>query len=305
MAGTIVLVHGRHLKPPRNELRKHWVEALRFGIQRDHPEKLEAFDKAAIEFVYFGDISNAFLKKVVGLPSPNDITDRKATLAALKQYRRNQFNKAQYKKLPGYNPWMESLADLFAGPAHFFGLSQPVIELVAPDVAHYWQSNRFGSDVRAVLTKSLIKVMRRPGDICLIAHSLGTMMSYDVLWKFSHYSEYRNEIWNRPVKLWITLGCPLGDETVKQNLKGADLSPLDRYPHNIQNWLNIAAQDDYVSHDQKISNDFRQMKQLGFVDSIRDRRIYNLAVRFGESNPHHSIGFLIHPAVANAVAGWL
>ena len=63
-------------------------------------------------------------------------------------------------------------------------------------------------------------------------------------------------------------------------------------------------EDDFVSHDQEIANDYKDMVPE-LVPSIKDERIYNLAVRHGKSNPHHGAGYLIHPIVADAVADWL
>jgi len=305
MSKTILLVHGRHYKPPKRELQKLWREALRFGIERDHPEKLQRFKDARIELVYYGDISNAFLSDVLDEPIPDDVVDRNRTLNALKEFKGSQFNKTNYKQLPGYNPWKEGLADTFAGTLNWFGLSKLLIERIAPDMVEYWCSYQFGSEVRAVFTEAIIKAMKREGDICVIGHSLGSMITYDVLWKLSHYSEYRNQSWNRKVDLWITAGAPLANETIKENLKGAFHPEADRYPKNVVHWLNIVAEDDFIAHDQKVADDFKLMKKLGFVESIRDKRIYNLAVRGEKSNPHHGAGYLIHPAMAKAVAAWL
>lgn len=47
------------------------------------------------------------------------------------------------------------------------------------------------------------------------------------------------------------------------------------------------------------------MKKLGLVKSITDERIYNLAVREGQSNSHNEIGYILHPTVSAHVAGWL
>jgi len=47
------------------------------------------------------------------------------------------------------------------------------------------------------------------------------------------------------------------------------------------------------------------MKELCYVKSITDKRVYNLSVRNGKSNPHHGVGYLIHPTVVDAIAGWL
>jgi len=42
MPKTIRLIYGRHYKPPKADLRRIWLDALRFGIARDHPKKLKA-----------------------------------------------------------------------------------------------------------------------------------------------------------------------------------------------------------------------------------------------------------------------
>ena len=103
----------------------------------------------------------------------------------------------------------------------------------------------------------------------------------------------------------VTLGSPLGNETVKKNLKGASAGGPRKYPKNIGHWINIAAEDDYISHDQTVANNYRKMTKWGLVSSITDHRIYNLAVRDGKSNPHHGVGYLVHPTVTRIVSDWL
>jgi hypothetical protein len=41
------------------------------------------------------------------------------------------------------------------------------------------------------------------------------------------------------------------------------------------------------------------------LSRIRDYRIYNLAVRYGKSNPHSFMGYLVHPRMTKLVADWL
>jgi len=107
------------------------------------------------------------------------------------------------------------------------------------------------------------------------------------------------------VKNWITLGSPLGNPTVRKKLKGASAQGKRRYPFNIRNWINIAAEDDYISHDQTVADDYSNMNKWEMIKSIKDHRIYNLAVRGSKSNPHHGAGYLIHPSVSSIVANWI
>ena len=182
---------------------------------------------------------------------------------------------------------------------------EPIIEIIAPDIREYWNfGSPFGTDVRETLSIPLVRALRNGHEVLLLSHSIGTMIAYDTLWKFSHKSEYRG-IRNKKVDLFVTVGSPLGDETVKRNLMGAKASGSRRYPSNIRRWVNVAAEDDYIAHDEKVRNDFKAMWKNGLVQPITDHRIYNLAVRDGKSNPHHGVGYLIHPKVTKLIADWI
>lgn len=96
--------------------------------------------------------------------------------------------------MPGKTGLKEFLADIFEYPLHFFNIAKPLITMVAPDMLHYWnQDSEFGSNVRWRLTQELKKAQEEENDILLLSHSLGTLISYDVLWKFSYYGEYQKK----------------------------------------------------------------------------------------------------------------
>jgi hypothetical protein len=147
--------------------------------------------------------------------------------------------------------------------------------------------------------------MERRDKILVLAHSLGSMIAWDTLWKFARAAEYRPRYTRKKIDLLLTLGSPLADNTVRRYLKGARARGHRRYPTNIRRWINVAAEDDYVSHDQRVADDYSIMREAGLVQSIADHRILNLAVRSGQSNPHHSAGYLMHPVVADIVADWV
>ncbi|MFB9141655.1 hypothetical protein ACFFUO_02250, partial [Vibrio artabrorum] len=80
-----------------------------------------------------------------------------------------------------------------------------------------------------------------------------------------------------------------------------------KYPLNIQQWINISAEDDFISHDSKIRNDFKDMLKLDLIPGgMKDiHPIYNLNIRNGKSNPHASIGYLINPKFITVLDEWL
>ena len=310
----LFLIHGRGFKPYRPALEKLWFEAIEHGLARDDSDLLKAYRHVPRKLVYYGDISNEFLSRRAHeepYDECGDLNDRKCCLNRLKKYPRKQFlgneGKIEYRALPGRASWKETLADILGSLTDAIGLAEPAIRKVAPDIGQYWEPDEsFGSDVRGELTLTLEKALCAGDDVMLVAHSLGSMIAYDVLWKFSYYGEYR-ELRRREnqLSLLVTLGSPLGVDTVKRFLKGSAASGQRRYPYLLRRWENLAAEDDYVCHDETLCDDYRKMKRWDLIESIRDHRIYNLAVRDGKSNPHHGVGYLIHPCFIQILADWL
>jgi hypothetical protein len=308
MAKTIIFIHGRSWKPPKETLKQLWYDAVSHSLGRDHPAKVVAWQTVTKEFVYYGNISNEFLKSAGNTPPADELTDtadRQETLTKLKSYSATDFTRATYEQLPGRTSLWEALADTIGEAAGQLDLGQPLVELVAPDMKEYWNPDSdFGSRVREPIVAPLKRAMNDDDEIMVISHSLGTMIAFDTFWKFSHTGEYRPRYTNKPVSLWITIGCPLGDEIVKSNLKGARATGDRCYPSNVRRWINIRAEDDYISHDQTLADDYGAMANL-MDGPVQDISIYNLAVRHGKSNPHSPLGFLIHPVMVDILAGWL
>jgi len=308
MKKHLFLIHGRNFKPDCSDLEALWLEALRHGITRDFGEDgATILDNIEKTFIYYGDSSNDFLRgKGKDYDPEEDVLSRQSTLDELKGFAKSAFTKRTYIRRTGrFRGLKEFMADALAGPTNLFGVADNLISMVAPDMKHYWEEETdYGSTVRWRLTEPLAEAFRKKEDVLLISHSLGSLISYDVLWKFSHYGEYQ-DIRNHQLSKFITLGSPLGNETVKSRLKGGSINGARKYPKNIIQWHNFAAEDDYISHDPTVANDFKLMKSSSGKTRIQDKRIYNLAFRDGEPNQHHGSGYLLHPAVSKSVYDWL
>lgn len=307
MANTILFVHGRSFKPAKAGLSRLWMAATRHGIARDHPGKLGAFNKARKELVYYGDVSNAYLRsRGSNYDESEDLAGRKLSLRQLRAWPATAFTRTNYEKLPGKKAALEFLADIGASTLGALRLAGKLIEAAAPDIHEYWNfDSEFGTDVRYPMIAPLKRAMDRGDRILVVSHSLGTMVAFDTFWKFSRAGEYRPRYTDCRIDTWLTLGSPLGDETVKRKLKGARAGGARRYPANVRHWHNVAAEDDYISHDSTLADDYRDMVAAGLLESITDHRIYNLALRDGKSNPHHGLGYLVHPTVAGLIANWI
>jgi len=107
---------------------------------------------------------------------------------------------------------------------------------------------RSRDELRARLLRGLKDGAEKPGPHILIAHSMGTIVAYDVL---------RNVPECPPIDHFMTLGSPLGLDEVQDKLKPAGVKRVD-YPQTIRGeWVNLYDRlDPVVGFDPKFANDF-------------------------------------------------
>jgi len=281
---------------------------LRAGIERDSPEIMDLFHGMHKRIAYYGDIGNKFLEENgKRYDEKLDVGDRRNALQSLSAIeKRKNFGVSRYDRLPGKTAIAEFAADLMAPLLASLGLSKRVFSRIAVDLVEYWnEKSDTGSRIRNRVRKAIYEATEGDNRVILISHGTGCIVTYDVLWQLSHDPEYKKQFEGKKIDLWLTLGAPLGDTTVIRKLLGSARKGLERYPSNIVSWHTVSAEDDYTSHDNTLADDFKQMLTQKQVSCIRDYRIYNLAVRYGKSNPHSSVGYLIHPRITQIVADWL
>lgn len=305
---SILIVHGRDFKPSEESYMDLSMAAMRSGIERDYPECLDSFDAMHKEIAWYGDLNAEVLEsKGKQYDEELDVGDRRNALAALREVNaRKRFGIRQYDRLPGKSPVPEFVANLIAPAAGSVGLSGPLISAVSKDAARYFDRKLdFADRVRARLRDKLCKLMDQDDRIVLIAHGTGSVVAYDVLWQLSHDPDLQEKYGESKVELFITMGSPLGDTNIKKRLLGAKEKSAAKFPSNVISWHNVAAEDDYTCHDNTIADDFKMMLQERVVSAVHDYKVFNLAVRYGKSNPHSSIGYFIHPRISKIVSDWL
>ena len=305
---SIVVVHGRDFKPPEDDLLDISFRALREGIRRDYPDCVPLLEQAQIDLAYYGDLTNGYLEGLgKRYDQQLDVGDRRNAHAALREIQpRKKFSIRQYDRVPGKSALREFAADMLAPLLGAIGLTMPLIRLVSKDSAEYLAGKTdFAEKVRERVRTKLCEAVDREGRVLLLSHGLGCIVAYDVLWELSHDEVLAPRYAERKIEAWVTLGAPLGDMHVRKYLKGADQQPEARFPTNVISWYNVAAEDDYACHDNTLADDFKKMLHQRLVSAVHDYRIYNLAVRYGKSNPHSSVGYYIHPRVSKIVNDWL
>jgi len=305
---SLLIVHGHDFKPAEETFMDLSMAALRSGIGRDCPDLLEAFDAIRKSVAWYGDLSAEILyasgKKY---DESLDIGDRRNALESLREITaRKRFGIRQYDCLPGKSAVPEAFANVVAPVFGALGLCQLLIRSVSRDFARYLdRKSNYAMLVRERLRARLCELMDRDDKIVLISHGTGSVVAYDVLWQLSHDPDLKEQYGDKKVELWMTLGSPLGDSNIRKRLLGAKEKTMTKFPVNVISWHNVAAEDDYTCHDNTLADDFNMMMQQRLVSGVHDYKIFNLAVRYGRSNPHSSIGYYIHPRVSKILADWL
>lgn len=324
----IIFVHGRSVKPSASRKKKLIFDALMHGLNGTSPKAADAIKAGTVKcsFAYYGDVNNAIMANhdpeiAARLTARNNkaygfepclpyepFVDSLERLLAIGTYDEAAYNTVveQYRDLR----YLDNAARTFSTLLSVLTRSRAneiILQRSSADMGAYLMSRKTGSEVRERLQNPLRRAINARDEICIISHSMGCVVAYDVLWKFSQMSEYENLQRKDPnVSRWLTLGCPLGEAGVRANLYDAREHAGGRFPKAIvKDWVNIAAYDDFIAHDPTMADDFSEMLEYGYVDSITDLRMYNCWVHYNTSNPHKLYGYLANQVVAREIAKWV
>ena len=284
---TIIYVHGIGNKPAPAVLKRQWDQAL-FGvdmgartkmaywadIRYPHPvapASAEALsipvseysrprsDKEIIaeskKWVPYGAEAEAFaqhlVKRILGQAK---IEDAKVKDVAI-HHGQVKAKEVEGKILP---PWIRRPA------------TEWITKLFIEDVSAYF----YNAEQRQAMQDRVRKlIIPQGGPYMVIAHSLGSVITYDVL---------RDLDDGTPIPYFFTLGSPLGIDEVQDHLK----KPL-RIPQLIDVWKNYADLLDPVAFDKRLANEFAPK---GKID---DTLVVNCdSLRLRGFNPHSSTGYL-------------
>lgn len=166
---------------------------------------------------------------------------------------------------------------------------------------YFDNDDQIASQIREKLKRELRPLLADGGKVMVIGHSMGSVITYDTLWALSQLEHLPGE-----VDMFLTLGSPLGMNYVQERLLGADNEGVRRYPTNIRNWVNVAADGDLIALDHKLAEGFGEMVALKMVDSFTDHcdGVYNYFHGPDGLNCHRSYGYLINSVVSRVIADW-
>jgi len=162
-------------------------------------------------------------------PDPRDIRDARS------------WNKRFLRLLYGIADRMPWLVDLIPDPHMKNTLQQ---------ANRYFENHhRLAEEARGLLIDAVSEAWREQVPICVIGHSLGSVIAFDALWELDHIEHSRAQ-----VDLFLTFGSPLGSNFVRKRMLGAGYEHERRFPGNIRTWINLPAVGDHISLDK----DFEQ-----------------------------------------------
>ena len=170
------------------------------------------------------------------------------------------------------------------GPVAGIGFPNPIFRLVvgafASDVVDYLYGG-FAGQMRAPVRQALLN---GPPPKVILAHSLGTIILYDVLSEpeFSGFD----------VQLLVTVGCPLGIGNVQDRLRDGAGRP-NPVPGAVKAWANFADRWDPVALDQTLRDEFSPPKNFA-----RDESVNNPAKNNHDLTGYLSIDLVRSPIVA-------
>ena len=280
----LIFVHGiRQEGKPQETLKDNWEGALRnawtaLGIP------IPAFE---LVMPYYGDELDALTREVRG-PSAAVIARGGAPAAAysagevemLRQLAkragatdadiRQELGQAVVARGPANWEWVQGIARWLSRNAPW--LSEFALDFVR-QVDAYLDRPHIQQAVDAIVGPAL-----REGPSVVVAHSLGSIVSYRLLRRYGT---------DASVKLFVTLGSPLGIDVVKARLK----PPRLKVPDGVERWLHGADERDYVALEAALN----ARTFAADIENLTD--IHN-----SQADPHSIWDYLSDPRIAKRIA---
>lgn len=303
MAKTIIGIHGLANKPPRDVQRDGWIHAMREGLDACGTSKpLPAFVD-----VYWADLLYTHpLHRNAGFEFDDLYDDEpyeKALPGAIKSYKAGYIDEVR-KDLQAE---AGALTERVKATLGVDVVADLVLSAKLKDLAFYYDDSRriAGRDrqtgpARDLLQAELVRELRahKGDEIMLIAHSMGSIIAYDVLRGLGQEDPHFE------LARFVTLGSPLGLPHVK--IEAGSRYPWDpvlRTPTIVAgSWINFADKKDPVAFDPHLADDFGPNKRGVHV---RDRFVLNDYACKGKRNRHKLFGYLRTPEFSAELASFL
>ena len=304
MSNVIVGIHGLANKPPSEILKECWAEAIKEGLNETCRLKNPDLELHTVHWAHL--LYKYPMHNDTGFNFDNLYNKEpyiKAREGALKPYEQGWLDDARAVALSAGGAAIDGLKRHFG----LNGLADMVLGLVVKDLAFYYDENRHiddGKGGKGVARKVLGDVLKdkimelEDHRIMLIAHSMGSIVAYDVL------RDIGRERSDFEMAQFVTIGSPLGLPPVKANIhrersKYDQKTPVRTPSIVTESWVNYADRKDPVALDIYLNGDYKANRRN--VEVVDDLVCNDYVGLDGEPNHHKSYGYLRTPEISRQI----
>lgn len=297
----IIGIHGIGNKPSKPLLRRWWIRSINDGLKSiGYPGMLYNF-----ELVYWVDL-------MYSKPLNPRIKDKKHLLYMERPYVRppkiREPGKKRHSLRKKILDHIEKRLDKIFYKDHIFInydlIADIILRRLFKDLDFYYHKKSYRKTrqdkcAKDAIRERLVKVLtkHRRKNILLIAHSMGSVVAFDVL---------SGLVPDVQISTLVTMGSPLGFPVIKKKIL-AEQSINDETnavtPENIKhNWFNFSDINDKIAVIYELCDEYKENScKVGPVDFM----VNNTYEYKGVKSHHKSYGYLRSPEVAETIHEFL
>ena len=180
--------------------------------------------------------------------------------------------------------------------------AKPDMQEVLQETRRYFQDrDGVATKIRQLVADRFLASWAPGSRLLVIAHSLGSVIAFETLCELSQRKDSEIRIY-----LFMTLGSPLWLNFMRHRMLNARETGARRYPTNIRRWVNLSAIGEMTALDRTFADDYREMTNLGLIESIIDETNLQTWFRGPDGlNVHKCYGYMANERTGAALAAWL
>jgi hypothetical protein len=300
----IIGVHGLSNKPPKKQLKHWWRKSIEEGLSKieGSPTKFD------FRMVYWADIMYPKPLSSKRKDPSHPLHIEEPYIPALEE--ENEYELSVIQRGKNFVQYIKEF--VFLGKLGLNNFRKPfdfIVKLSFRDLHEYYneeidygdkmQGEPAKKQIRTRLKKFLLKHKKK--EILILAHSMGSIISYDVLYMLQH------EIEN---VTFVSMGSPLGLPLIRENIMKEHNLAYDEdevkevevpTPNSIKAWYNFFDKEDpFALHHL---NTIYQPNSLGIAPM--DSFVENDYKHWVTNNAHKSFGYLRAPRIAKIISDFL
>lgn len=289
MSSVIIGIHGLGNKPPRRVLEIWWKASIREGFKRaGRPKRNFNFKMAYWSHCLYNSPKNMAIRDT---NSPLYIDE--PYVRAVQKQQEEKPGSLRKKILHDIETSMEKLFLNEDLTVNYSSINDFIIHHFFNDFEKYYKAGCTGDaggnrKARDAIDSQLADLLykNRKNKILLIAHSMGSIIAYNVLTEV---------VPSVPVDTFVTIGSPLGLPVIKSKIAAERRIKMPegfrlKTPENvISNWYNLTDLKDEITIDHDLTDDYEaNSRDVRVIDKI----VNNDYEYKKDKNHHKSYGYL-------------